>query len=460
MKLKYFGDSSDIVKKSLLLWLRPFGPWAAHPMFTHETSDAEAHAFSCFLGVPLVSTAVLLPSSDRQRYFESCRHCHSLFLDPDTGVRLTPCETRRKAEFIFAEEVVGLVSARPRALTLVFDQSLAHGQEGDQVRAKLSHFAKHDVQGFAYVSHASFMILGRSTDLVREAHRRILTDSALPLHRFVPSEAICESSNGYRRQTEAGVVRDLEGLRGLILIAKEVLGKAQTGAFERTLRYLAVSVADSSVAVAILCSGGYGADGVKIARGMFETHVTFRYLLRRPHDLRDFLDFDAVARYKRLQFYNSKLPKVYVRTPTEKINAVENAYRAVEKRFTDSNGKVRLRWSRHGLADMARVAGLADIYDLFYRYASSLHHVDPMGLAMLIDRETLEVQPGPTERHIGIALRMATMTLHDVLSEYSKLIGIDCSDALQRAGELIGGDVDSKGSALGSLADAFPPPSQ
>ena len=34
------------------------------------------------------------------------------------------------------------------------------------------------------------------------------------------------------------------------------------------------------------------------------------------------------------------------------------------------------------------------MYDLFYRYASSLHHADPMGLAMLVDRETLEVRPG------------------------------------------------------------------
>jgi hypothetical protein len=212
--------------------------------------------------------------------------------------------------------------------------------------------------------------------------------------------------------------------------------------------------------VALLCNAGYGADGVKIARGMFETHVAFRYLLRRPHDLEDFLRFDAVARYNRLQFYNSKMPKMYAAIPTEKINAVESAYRAIEKKFADSDGKVRLRWSRHNLADMARVAGLADMYDLFYRYASSLHHAGPMGLAMLIDGETLEVRPGPTERHVGIALRVATMILHDILCEYSKLIGADCSGALRRAGELIGGAVDFKGSVLGSLAEAFPPASR
>jgi hypothetical protein len=34
MKLRYFGDSYDIVKKSMLAWLSPFGKWQTHPMFT------------------------------------------------------------------------------------------------------------------------------------------------------------------------------------------------------------------------------------------------------------------------------------------------------------------------------------------------------------------------------------------------------------------------------------------
>ena len=78
-----------------------------------------------------------------------------------------------------------------------------------------------------------------------------------------------------------------------------------------------------------------------------------------------------------------------------------------------------------------------------------------MGHTMLVDGETLEVQPGPTERHVGIALRMATSTLYDVLSGYSKLTGADCSDALQRINKLISGAVEFTGNPLGSLAQAF-----
>ena len=40
MKLQFFGASYDIVKKSLIVWLGEFGPWAAHPMFT-ETVNPE-----------------------------------------------------------------------------------------------------------------------------------------------------------------------------------------------------------------------------------------------------------------------------------------------------------------------------------------------------------------------------------------------------------------------------------
>jgi len=62
-----------------------------------------------------------------------------------------------------------------------------------------------------------------------------------------------------------------------------VLGKPETRRLERTLRYFAVTLANSSVAVATLCGDGYGADALKISRGMFEIlHYFPVYLLLRP----------------------------------------------------------------------------------------------------------------------------------------------------------------------------------
>lgn len=184
---EHFGDSYDIVKKSLLQWLSNFGPWAAHPMFTHETHAAEAEAFSRFLGVPLISAEVLNRGADRVRYFVPCCQCpsRSLFLDPDTGISVRVVKGSRAPKFIAAAELIEVTTARPQGLTLVFDQSRARGREQEQIRAKLAHFADHGVHGFAYVSHASFVVLGRSADLVKEAYEETIRSSALPTRRIV-----------------------------------------------------------------------------------------------------------------------------------------------------------------------------------------------------------------------------------------------------------------------------------
>ena len=185
MNLKHFGDSYDIVKKSLLQWLREFGPWVAHPMFTHDVSESEAAAFAGFLSIPLASTELLRPDSDRQSYLAACGSCRSVFLDPDTGVRLAGLSGRRSPEFVFADEVVAIASARPQGLVLTFDQSLPRGSEGKSIRHKLGAFAEQELHGFAYVSHASFMVVGRSESVVREARAELARQSNLPAHRIV-----------------------------------------------------------------------------------------------------------------------------------------------------------------------------------------------------------------------------------------------------------------------------------
>jgi hypothetical protein len=185
MNLKHFGDSYDIVKKSMLQWLSRFGPWAAHPMFTHEVTEAEATAFSRFLGIKLVSTAVLGRDCDRPAYLAACGTSRSIFLDPDTGVRLHKSGAKRSTEFIFGDELLELANARAQGLVLTFDQSLARGREREQVQAKLNHFLAHGIHGFAYISHASFLVLGQSGALVCDARTDLLVGSGLPAVRIV-----------------------------------------------------------------------------------------------------------------------------------------------------------------------------------------------------------------------------------------------------------------------------------
>lgn len=187
MNKKHFGDSYDIVKKTLLSWLSQFGPWAAHPMFTDRWSETEAEDFSRLIGVPLISTRKLTADCNRHQYLACCfDYQGSLFLDPDTGVRMKgighlPC-------YLYASELIDLTKSHSNFLTLTFDQSLARGSEKEQVREKLKHFGSQGLHGFAYVSHASFVVLGCAADLVKQAREHVLRQSGLPVNRVVASQ--------------------------------------------------------------------------------------------------------------------------------------------------------------------------------------------------------------------------------------------------------------------------------
>ncbi len=185
MKLQFFGDSYDIVKKSLISWLGEFGSWSAHPMFTEPTSPSQAALFARFLGAHLISTETLTPSTDRAAYFMPCWDAGNLFLDPDTGVRLKLRRGLKSVNYVFGSELVALSQARPTSLTLVFDQSFSRGSQMLHIQEKLEFFASHGVHGFAYSSHAPFLILSSDSELAVHAHRRLLEVSGLPASRLV-----------------------------------------------------------------------------------------------------------------------------------------------------------------------------------------------------------------------------------------------------------------------------------
>ena len=129
MRMRYFGDSYDIVKQSLLRWLRGFGERSAHPMFTQPVSDADVAAFEKLLAVKVVSRNVLTVDTNRTAYLAPASSCGHLFLDPDTGLRMRPTRGVRAPEYLFANELVRLADARPASLTVVFDQSVRRGSE-------------------------------------------------------------------------------------------------------------------------------------------------------------------------------------------------------------------------------------------------------------------------------------------------------------------------------------------
>lgn len=185
MHLTYFGDSYDIVKQALIGWLQPLGDWSVHPMFTGAVSATEAASFSRFLNATLLSTEVLDASTNRASYFEGCHQAGNLFLDPDTGLRLKRCSAGA-AKYLFASELIPIVLSRPDALTMVFDQSLARGSEKNEVQQKLLCLAASGVHGFAYMSHACFLVLSSNQERLARAHETVLRLSRLPAARLIP----------------------------------------------------------------------------------------------------------------------------------------------------------------------------------------------------------------------------------------------------------------------------------
>jgi hypothetical protein len=185
MKRKYFGDSYDIVKKSLIAWLSGFGPWVTHPMFTEDFPPEEAAAFSGLLGTPLFSTEVLTPQTARTRYFAPCSTPKNLFLDPDTGVSVRRFGGGRSTQFVFGEELVKWSVERPKALTLIFDQSYSREFKKEiLLQEKLEYFAGNNTSGFAHDSHTTFLLLGADAELVKRA-RDTLLKAGLPDWRLV-----------------------------------------------------------------------------------------------------------------------------------------------------------------------------------------------------------------------------------------------------------------------------------
>lgn len=185
MRMEHFGDSYDIVKQSLLRWLRPLGDWSVHPMFTKPVPPEKAAAFAEFLGAEVVSTEVLTPATDRSSYFSCAEPCGNLLLDPDTGLRLQSARPGKAPAYVFAPELISLVERRPDALTLVFDQSFSYGSGRLEVADKLRHLHRREVFGFAYVSHACFVVVGQDQALVDRASRQLTSESKLPGERLL-----------------------------------------------------------------------------------------------------------------------------------------------------------------------------------------------------------------------------------------------------------------------------------
>jgi hypothetical protein len=184
VRMEFFGDSYDVVKRFLLQTLAPGVRWDAFPMFTHDVGPEGVAAFEGFLGVRVASMGVLKAGGDRSAHLLVAAHHRHVFLDPDTGIKLKPCRGAMAVHYVFGPELVEICLSEPGRLALVFDQSVPRGGERQAMLDKLEYFKGSGVHGFAYWSHACFAVLSASEKMRDQAHGRMLA-SCLPGGRIL-----------------------------------------------------------------------------------------------------------------------------------------------------------------------------------------------------------------------------------------------------------------------------------
>jgi len=184
MRIQFFGDSYDVVKRFLIRTVAPDAKWIAFPMFTHEVAAADISALEAFLGVSIASPHAMTSSTDRAAHLSALADHRHIFLDPDTGIKLKPSNGADAVKYVFGPELVALCEQNPDRLLLVFDQSVPRGAERKAIAEKLGYFRKKGLCGFAYLSHACFLVLSRSESACETARKRLLA-AHLPQIRLV-----------------------------------------------------------------------------------------------------------------------------------------------------------------------------------------------------------------------------------------------------------------------------------
>ena len=88
MRLEFFGDSYDIVKRALIQWLAPLGQWHVQPLFTDDVSQQQATTFARFLGARLIEPFQARTPAEYKAALDGCKGVGNLLVDPDVGVSL------------------------------------------------------------------------------------------------------------------------------------------------------------------------------------------------------------------------------------------------------------------------------------------------------------------------------------------------------------------------------------
>lgn len=194
-------------------------------------------------------------------------------------------------------------------------------------------------------------------------------------------------------------------------LAAELLSRPPAVATDVTGIVLALLrvTGDSMFDVLFLVGNKRGFGAIKIARSMFEAAVTSKYLVAHPNEVTDFIDFGSLKSVQHLESLKKHHPG---KIPPELFTKAEAQAANVRSRFTDSKGRIRNRWSKKSIREMAEEGKLLNVYETAYSLFSDIHHLSLPGL---ISHET-----DCCEQALRVAqgsLLVATISTNDLLDQ-------------------------------------------
>lgn len=185
----------------------------------------------------------------------------------------------------------------------------------------------------------------------------------------------------------------------------------------------------------VLCGNGLGPGAMKIVRGMYESRWTAEYLRRHPGEVEDYLEFSKVLRWRRIRWLVENRPSEASALPPNVRKQVEEDYNQAKARFTNAGGRVRDRWHKKPIRQIAEDIGGEKEYELPYTIACSIHHGNFEGLsaAFSLKDGVIVPDPPPSVSWVEKALVAARTNLWFALNTLNDACALSFADKLNMA---------------------------
>jgi len=165
----------------------------------------------------------------------------------------------------------------------------------------------------------------------------------------------------------------------LMHVANLISGKPASDDFHLVLQCQTTAALEHYGGMLSLVSDKFGFPAEGVCRNLFESVVGTVHLATNPQKLIDFLEYGKFIRYRQIRASKTTNP-VFQKLQAAEIAQTDNEYDVLKKKF---KGK-----SWHGMTVelLTKDAGMDNLYNTYYRRASSVAHGDAFNFYHFTDR--------------------------------------------------------------------------